>query len=133
MTPHAQECFFQFQQGRVSLTLSAHRLGEDVSVLIYGGSQPHIGAVALAEPFFCAAPVAHNSASSSVLTVRGHREDALARDVAVRLAKVLNVTVCAACGVHLENITTDEIQLVESGVEELVQKLLHSAFCLGVD
>ncbi len=40
-----------------------------------------------------------------------HKEDAIAREMASGLVSALNVPVLVCCGIHIENITADEIVL----------------------
>lgn len=98
--------------GRVSLTLTAQRLGLDLSVCLFGGDVPHIGAVAVAQPRPSLRNAEENSASCSVITLTGHKEDEPARATALFLAQKLNVAVTVACGIHLHDITLEEIREV---------------------
>lgn len=67
------------------------------------------------------------SASTSVVTLLGHKEDQVACDVARELAVKTKGTVTVACGIHMDDITSDEIttvcQLVSQVVHELVKLL----------
>ena len=101
------------QRGRIHLRMTALLLGKDLCVTLSGGDQPHIGAVALAGP----------RTPSSALALPEHREGALARDIASRLASEFNVAVCVACGVHLDAITQGEIGDVLEMAEELAREL----------
>jgi hypothetical protein len=110
-------------QGRIHLTLAWTRLGADLSVALYGGDRPHIGAVAVSQPRPSHQEGGGTSASTSVITLPGHKEDDLARAAAARLASCLGVTVSVACGIHLEAIEAAEIDLVRDMAGELVAQL----------
>lgn len=95
---------------------------------------PHVGAVALAQA--CTHIVdAHTnadskqstglSASVSILTVPGHKEDLLSRALALRVSKHMGVTVVLVCGIHADNATPDQIQSFETMAHGLVDDLLH--------
>ncbi len=105
--------------GRVTLEAVPVPMGNDLCLVITGGDRPHVGAVALAQ----ARPSLHDaskvSASTSVLTVLGHKEDMLARSAAQCLAAGLNRTVVVCCGIHVEAISADELRFVEEAVERL--------------
>ena len=60
-------------QGNLSLC------GGDICLNIGGGTLPHIGAVAVAEPRPSLRMDGSNSASCSVLCILGHKDDVLAR------------------------------------------------------
>ncbi len=108
------------QAGRIAVTLAVQQMGKDVNVSLYGGDVPHIGAVALAQPRESLKGDGKIAASCSVLTLCGHKEDELAKYVAVTLAKRLRANVCVACGIHVEEITEQEIGVVF----EIVNRLL---------
>ena len=110
--------------GRVSISVTAIFMGNDLNISLYGGDTPHIGAVALAQP----RPSLHNteqsSSTCSVLAITGHKEDELARALALDLSKKLEVAVCVACGIHLNKISPEEIGLVLEICDRLTAKLL---------
>jgi len=66
-----------------------------------------------------------NSASTSVLTVVGHKDDELARQVSTVLASKLNRNVIVTCGIHLDKITYKEIGIVNNIVLESVEKIVE--------
>ena len=72
---------------------------QGVSVSLFGGI-PHVGATALAVPRPSLKDPARISATSSVLTVTGHKDDELARRLAESLAAGLNRVVTVTAGVH---------------------------------
>lgn len=113
--------------GRISISLSAVRMGADLCVALFGGDRPHIGAVALSQPRPSLDDTEKTSASTSVITLLGHKEDQLARDVAKRLAVKMEANVSVACGIHMDDITADEIdtvcKLTLQAVNELVKLL----------
>ena len=78
-----------------------------------GGDRPHIGAVALGQ----------SGAAASVISLPGHREDALARRLTQELAAETQATVCLACGIHLDNIRPEEIRDALELADELIQRL----------
>lgn len=103
--------------GRTKVNISAQQIGKDLIVCIFneGG---HLGAVAVADY-----SREENRASTSVLTRLGHKDDAIARNAAYRLCKQLKKPVCAIAGIHLDNITGEEIATVTQNCDKLVDKL----------
>jgi len=102
------------RRGRLNLRLTATFMGQDLCVTLSGGDRPHIGAAALSQ----------SGAAAAVLTLPGHREDALARNLAQQLATETQATVCLACGIHLDDIRPDEIREALELAEGLVRELL---------
>ena len=107
--------------GRITLVLTCVRMGRDLSVTLAGGDRPHLGAVAMGQPY-----PGHGGprASTSTLTVLGHREDVLARDLADRLARTTGATVCVACGIHVDGLTEQDLAALHGLAEELVRELI---------
>ena len=107
------------------LCLEAHPMGADWNVMITGGERPHIGAAALGQAY--CRPDGRRTAGASVLAVGTHKEDVLARQAALRLARQTGHTVLVSCGIHVDNLSpqgiADFVALAESAVEELAQQM----------
>jgi len=103
--------------GRVKVTLSTQWIGSDLVVLLFN-EQGHIGAVALADYSH-----AENRASTSVVTRLGHRDDSVAYNAAYKLCKQLQKPVCAVAGLHLDDITGEEIAQISRNCDTLVERL----------
>jgi hypothetical protein len=108
------------QRGRVRLTLRCLRMGQDLCLTLSGGDREHIGAVALGEP----QGEDQRNATTAVLALTGHREGALARRIASRVAAQRSAVVCVACGIHVEAIQPEELTAVLELAEDLTQELL---------
>lgn len=109
--------------GRIAIKLEAVKMGKDLCVIITGGDRPHVGAVGLSIPRPSLADSDKISASTSVLTLPGHKEDEVVRYVSHRLAAVLNVNVVVVCGIHVDDIRKEELVLVQNILDELIAKL----------
>lgn len=107
-----------------NISLKCIKIGNDLNVMIMGGDIPHIGAIAIGQARKSMIDPKKISASTSVVTLLGHKEDELAKKSADLLAKSLNKTVVVTCGIHFNNITPDILSSVEFEVEELVLRLL---------
>jgi gallate decarboxylase subunit D len=111
--------------GRIGITLHAVRLGNDLLVGIYGGDRPHIGAVAVGVPGPAGDSGQPRTAEASVIALAGHREDQVARDAARRIALETGSVVSVSCGIHLDDISAEEIACVCGLVEELTGDLIR--------
>jgi gallate decarboxylase subunit D len=98
-------------RGRFQLTATVVTAGADLTVIVTGGDRPHIGAAALAQHAPGAA-AGEPTVTASVLTVPGHREDELARELAIALSRSLGSTVMVAAGMHWDRIEKAEIDCV---------------------
>ena len=97
------ECSLIQGEGRTQVSLQAKSLGRDLVVWIFN-SAAHIGAVAIGEWDF-----EHSRSSVSVVTRLGHKDDSLAQKAAYVISKATHQPVCVIAGVHLDDITQDEI------------------------
>lgn len=111
-------------RGRIRLRLCAVAMGRDLTVTLAGGERAHIGAVALSQARPSLEGGGGISASTSVLTLAGHKEDELARSLAARLAIHRDGAVCVACGIHVDAITPGELRDVQELAGELLERLI---------
>ena len=108
------------------MKIVGHWIGpEDVVVELTGGDRPHIGAVALAQLRPSLKNPNEVSATTSVLTCLGHQEDDLARGMASRIAKQAKMNTVVICGIHLDEISEDEIRDVLTGAALLEDEVLR--------
>jgi hypothetical protein len=106
------------------LRLRRLHMGEDLCLILSGGEQEHIGAVAVAQPRPSLADPARTSATASVITLPGHQEDMLARELALQVAGALNVATCVVCGIHLRQPTPAMLEEVVAASRSLVSAFL---------
>jgi hypothetical protein len=98
--------------------------GEDLLLLVTGGQRPHLGAVAMATPRPSLADPETTSATASVFCYPGHKEDELAKALALRLAAALKVKVTVAAGAHWDGLGPEDIAQVRANALELEDLLL---------
>ena len=103
----------------------AVKIGNDYLVYVWGGEAPHIGAVAAAQPPPSLMDPAQTSASSSVLTYLGHKEDIVAKQVAEDLSSALDENVVVTAGIHWDNIEKTGIEKIVSGCREVTEALIE--------
>ena len=103
----------------------AVRIGEDLLVAIFGGERPHIGAVAAAQARPSLADPARTSATASVLTYVGHKEDDIAKRAAEALAAAFGVHAVVTVGIHWDGLTPAEIALIATRCDALVRMLIE--------
>ena len=105
------------------LHISEKFKNHEINCKIYGGDIPHIGAVAVGIPVALPHDINKLTSSSSLITVPGHKEDEIVNKSAKLLAKQLNTTVVVSCGIHIKNITFDEINILNNIIDNLITKL----------
>ena len=104
-------------KGKAKVSLSAHHLGSDLVVCIYN-ENAHIGAVALGEYDH-----KEERASCSVITRLGHKDDVIAQEAAHSVSKRTRKPVCVVVGIHLDKITTTEIDRILENARSLIAQL----------
>lgn len=105
---------------RIEITLEVKKLGEDYLLTLIGGKK-HAGAVAVG--LF---DEKSRRASSSVITLPGHREEQLALDGAKRVSRATGKTSVFVVGIHVDNISPEEIKEISLAAEEMVGSFIAS-------
>jgi hypothetical protein len=107
---------FKLLCGRGNYQVHAHgrMIGNDLVLSLWGGSRPHIGAVAVALPRQSLRDPQKVSSTSSVFTLLGHKEDIIAKAFSERLSSALNRVVVVTVGIHLDRID-------EKGIEKFIE------------
>ncbi len=103
-------------KGRTRVSLSAQWIGKDLIVHLFN-KQGHLGAVAVAD-----FSDEEKRASTSVITRLGHKDDSIAYYAAYNLCRRLRKPVCAIAGIHLDNITEEEITQISQNCDALVDR-----------
>ncbi len=106
-------------EGRARVNVTVNSMGSDLVVRIYN-QNAHIGAVAIGDYDH-----EHERASVSVITRLGHKDDALAREAARLLSKSTRSPVCVIAGVHLDNITTEEIDAILANSRTVIDEIIN--------
>ena len=104
-------------KGRTQVSLSADFIGKDLIVCLFN-EQGHLGAVAIAD-----FSNTEHRASTSVITRLGHKDDSVAYNAAHKLCKRLKRPVCSIAGIHLDDITDEEIGQIMRNCDVLVEEL----------
>ncbi|MCK5551656.1 MAG: hypothetical protein KAJ09_00835 [Deltaproteobacteria bacterium] len=113
------------QEGPYRIHAEVLFVGDDLVVSIWGGSKPHVGAVALSIPRPSLENPAKISSTSSVLTRLGHKEDEIVKKVAENISAALNKVVVVSAGIHWNNIPDEGIGTIQSICETLTDQLIN--------
>lgn len=108
----------KYGTGRTELTLDYSYSGEDVSLVITGG-RAHVGAVAVGY---------YRDGDDGVITktivVPSHKEGEIASMFASTVAKHLHCTTVCTAGIHLEDITKEEIDAINDNAVQLLDAFI---------
>ncbi len=106
--------------GRTGVQLSTQLIGSDLIVCIFN-KKGHIGAVAVADYDF-----KEKRASTSIITRLGHKDDHVAYNAAYKLCRRLRKPVCVIAGIHVDNISKEEIAQITRNCDALLEKGIES-------
>ena len=106
---------FHIRTNKEAYNLEAfvREIGQDLLVVLWGGTRPHVGAIGMAQPRPSLKDPKIISATSSVFTFSGHKEDVVAKAMSEELARKLNRKVVVVAGMHWEG-------LEDGGIEEVI-------------
>ena len=122
---------FEAGTGRHRLWGTAQLSHDGLSVNLLGGEVPHIGAVAVSIPRVSLSSPRRRSATTSVFTIVGHKEDELARSVASELARRLGVITVVVAGVHIRRAGPADIATVLGNANQAVKAILAEVKARG--
>ena len=108
-------------RGRTKVLLTAWRAGDGLLIYLYN-ENIHVGAVAVGEY-----DREEGRASSSVITLRGHRDDEVAGKQARIIANHTRKVACVIAGIHLDGINQEEIAEILQNADNIVQELMQQA------
>jgi hypothetical protein len=112
------ECELTKGEGRARVSVTADSMGSDLVVRIYN-QNAHMGAVAVGDY-----DSEHKRASVSVVTKLGHKDDALAGEAAYLLSRSIRRPVCVIAGVHLDNITREEVDKILANTKIAISEII---------
>ena len=117
--------YMEFVEGKdkYKVKLVTIKSGEDLTIVISGGEKPHIGAMAISIPRPSLEDWNKVSASTSVFTLTGHKEDELSKQIAENITKITKRTTVVIIGLHIEKATSQDIENLIQNTQEVVRKL----------
>ena len=103
---------------KIELILEAKKVGNDYLLTLTGGRE-HIGAVAIG--IF---DEKSQRASSSVVTMPGHREEQLALEGARQVSRATKKATVFIAGIHQDSINPEEIKNIVSASRSMVEDFI---------
>jgi hypothetical protein len=101
-----------------------YELGEDCLVILYGGARPHIGAIGIAQARPSLRDPEVVSATSSVFTYVGHKEDMVAKSMSEELARKIGGNTVVVAGIHWDDLTAADIKTITAIGKTLTEKII---------
>ncbi|MDH3239515.1 MAG: hypothetical protein OEO83_02500 [Alphaproteobacteria bacterium] len=104
----------------------AVRIGPDILVYVWGGERPHIGAAAAAQPRPSLADPSKTSATASVLSYVGHKEDDLTKEMAEAISARCKTNVVVTAGIHWDELSSGGIEVVVDRCREITEMVIDA-------
>lgn len=104
---------FQAKSGRINIYAAVFRIGRDLHIFLNGG-QAHLGALVFAGP----------ENKPGIFSAPGHKDALPATRMAEKVASACNCRVSVGVGIHFDNITEDEINIVFHLCEKLTEQII---------
>jgi len=106
-----------------------YELGSDCLVILHGGTRPHIGAVGMGQVRPSLQDPKTVSATSSVFTYVGHKEDVVAKTSSEELTRRLGRNTVVVAGIHWEGLSEEGIRDIRSACQALTDKIVQELSC----
>jgi hypothetical protein len=98
-------------EGKYKVFLEEKTIDDDLVYILGGGERSHIGGVVICEP----------NKEPKVISLEGHYDDIVLLPIAQAACKKFNKKVAAIGGVHVDDATQEEIDLLVKNCKELVK------------
>ena len=98
-------------EGRYKVWLKQEQIGEDKLYILGGGEKPHIGGVVVAEP----------GKEPQTVKLGTHYDHVVLKPIAEEACTKYNVTAVAVGGIHIDDASKDEIDIIVRNCKELMK------------
>jgi len=103
----------------LSIQANVTNAGNDVVVVVTGGSRPHVGSIVLAQP----TGPGRSGVSCSVMTIPPHKEEAVARPIAEAICKASGQVTLVTAGIHEDSLDAEGVQIYLGLAEKMAAEL----------
>jgi hypothetical protein len=98
-------------EGKYKVFLKEVKNGNDLVYILGGGERSHIGGIVICEP----------GKKTQSIRIEGHYDDIVLLPIAETACKKYKTKVVAVGGVHVDNATKEEIDLLVKNCKELIK------------
>jgi len=100
-------------------------IGDDLIISVWGGTKPHIGSISVSVPRPGLKDSTSMSSTSSVINLIGHKDEVVARKFSEQLAAKFNRNAIATAGVHIDDITENQINIIMQNITALCLDVIN--------
>ena len=96
--------------GKYTVTLEEIDIGSNKLFILKGGEKPHIGGIAICQP----------DEKPKIISLENHKDHKVLLPIAEKGCKKFGVTTVATGGIHIDNASKEEIDIILKNCEELI-------------
>mgnify|MGYP001294675471 CR=1 FL=1 len=100
-------------RGKYKVWLKQEKIGDNLLFILGGGERSHIGGIVFCEP----------GKKAKAVRLEGHFDDIVLKPIAEDACKKYKTTVVAVGGVHVDNATKQEIDILVKNCKSFVSKI----------
>jgi len=98
-------------EGKYKIFLKKQELDDDLIYILGGGEKSHVGGIVVCEP----------GKETQVLKLEGHYDYIVLQPIAEEACKKYKTRVTVLGGIHIDNATKKEIQIIVDNCKELLK------------
>ncbi|MGD2250178.1 MAG: hypothetical protein PVF58_17385 [Candidatus Methanofastidiosia archaeon] len=98
-------------EGKYTVWLKQEKIGKDRVYLVGGGETPHVGGCVIVEP----------GNKAYIVKLGSHYDHVVLQPIAEEASKKYEVTAVALGGIHIDNATKEEIDILVYNCKELIK------------
>ena len=98
-------------EGKYKVFLEKKKLDGDIVYILGGGERSHIGGVVIYEP----------NKKPQIIRLKGHLDDIVLKIIAEAACEKYKTKVVAVGGIHIDNASKEEIELLVKNCKELIK------------
>ena len=102
---------FTAGKGKYKVFLEKKELDDDLIYILGGGEKSHIGGAVICEP----------GQTSKVIKLEGHYDYMVLEPIAVEACKKYNKRALAVGGIHIDNASKEEIEIIVRNCKDLTK------------
>lgn len=103
----------EFGEGKHRVWLISFNLGDDLLIVIGGGEKPHVGGISLCTG---GRPIS--------ISLPGHKDYLISHSAAWSIHRKCNRNVMVVCGIHVDNATEEDIEILLRNSQKCVEKFM---------
>jgi gallate decarboxylase subunit D len=100
-------------EGRYQVWLEKKKVGHDLLYILGGGEQPHLGGVVICQP----------ENIPQIIRLGTHHDHVVLEPIAKRACEKYHATCIAVGGIHIDDATKDEIDMIIANCKNLHDRL----------